>query len=164
MYQIWSKSGWILLLREGFMIRPSHGEETHSDMGKGAGAGWSELCEGHVVNVTPVRVVSLWPQGKKLRSTVTPVRVGVCPEPHSIQPTKESALLFLPEKGLASSRLPFKKLTKQKGRLSFDSGKILCTCMFRQRTVQQSWLQQCLSCEHSLSSWPLTGDPWRITW
>lgn len=45
----------ILLLREGFMILPSHSEETHSDMGKGAGAGWSELCERHVVNVTPVR-------------------------------------------------------------------------------------------------------------
>ena len=45
---------------------------------------------------------------------MTPVRVGVCPEPHCIQPTKESALLFLPEKVLASSRLPFKKLTNRR--------------------------------------------------
>ena len=125
-------------LEKGLMILPSQCKETHSDMGKGAGAGWSELCERHVVNVTPVRVISLWPQGKRLRSAVTPARVGVCPEPPSIQPAKEPALPFLPEKGLASSRLPFKKLTKQKGRLSFDSGKILfICCMFRKRTAQQ---------------------------
>lgn len=41
------------------MILPSHYKETLLDMGKGAGAGWSELCERHVVNVTPVRVISL---------------------------------------------------------------------------------------------------------
>ena len=130
----------ILLLSEGVTIFPSHGEKTRSDTGKRAGERQAELCGKHMVNGTLARIICLAPRGRSLRTAVSPARAGCGrrTEPQSIQPAKGLPLVFPTQKGLASGRLPFRKPTKQKGRLSFDSGKILfICCLFRKRTVHR---------------------------